>query len=71
MVAMLQALQRKLAFWQSQGLLQEVSTDTFVLVEDHRGISTGGGGEGVMSLDEEEAESALASAQDQKVRNYA
>ena len=56
-----QALQRKMAFWQSQGLLREEATDTFVLVEDHKGFS-----QEVMSIEEDEAESVLSSAQDQK-----
>lgn len=55
------ALQRKMAFWQSQGLLREEATDTFVLVEDHKGHV-----QEVVSIEEDETESVLASPQDQK-----
>lgn len=55
------ALQRKMAFWQSQGLLREETTDTFVLVEEHKGHV-----QEVMSVEEDETESVLTSPQDQK-----
>ena len=41
--------------------LKEESTDTYVLVEDQKGH-----GNDVMIVDEEEAESAMASASDQR-----
>lgn len=55
------AVQRKIAFWQSKGLLREESTDTFVLVEDHKEQN-----QEVMSIEEDETESVLTSPQDQK-----
>ncbi|XP_071947983.1 anaphase-promoting complex subunit 2-like [Antedon mediterranea] len=58
------ALRRKIAFWQSQGVLKEDQEDTFVLVEEQQGQQ---GGEDVLMIDsDEEIESAMASAQDQK-----
>ena len=54
-------LRRKIAFWQSHGLLKEETTDTFILVEEHKGHA-----HDAMVLEEEEAESAMASAKDQK-----
>nr|XP_006818421.1 PREDICTED: anaphase-promoting complex subunit 2-like [Saccoglossus kowalevskii] len=58
------ALRRKMAFWQSQGVLKEQSTDTFVLIEERPG---GRGSHEVMIIDsDEETESAMASAQDQR-----
>ena len=57
------ALRRKIAFWQSHGLLREEATDTFQLVEDHKGRSHDAVS---MVMEEEEAESAMASAQDQR-----
>ncbi|XP_033110113.1 anaphase-promoting complex subunit 2-like [Anneissia japonica] len=58
------ALRRKIAFWQSQGVLKEDKEDTFVLVEEQQGHH---GGEDVLMIDsDEEIESAMASAQDQK-----
>ena len=53
------ALRRKMAYWQSQGLLKEESTDTFLLVEEHKGRSQD-------VIAEEEAESAMASVHDQR-----
>ncbi|XP_072014527.1 anaphase-promoting complex subunit 2-like [Amphiura filiformis] len=58
------ALRRKIAFWQSQGILKEESTDTFVLVEEQRGPS--GSHDVVMMDSDDEAESAMASAKDQR-----
>ncbi len=58
------ALRRKIAFWQSQGILKEESTDTFVLVEEQRGPSVGH--DVVMMDSDDEAESAMASAKDQR-----
>lgn len=50
------ALRRKIAYWQSQGLLKEEATDTFILVEEQRANS-----DDIMLADEEETESAMAS----------
>ncbi|CAI9738201.1 anaphase-promoting complex subunit 2-like [Octopus vulgaris] len=50
------ALRRKIAYWQSQGLLKEEATDTFLLVEEQRANS-----DDIMLADEEETESAMAS----------
>ena len=55
------ALRRKIAFWQSHGLLKEEASDKFVLVEEHRGRT-----QDAMLMEEDETESAMASAQDQK-----
>lgn len=56
-------LRRKLALWQSQGLLQEEEPGVFVLVED--GQPTAPNVE-VEEEDDEEAQSVTASTQDQK-----
>ena len=58
------ALRRKIAFWQSQGILKEESTDTFVLVEEQKGPSVAH--DVVMMDSDDEAESAMASAKDQR-----
>ena len=55
------ALRRKIAFWQSHGLLKEESTDSFLLMEEQPGH----GGHDLL-LEEDEAESAMASSKDQK-----
>ncbi|XP_011163041.2 anaphase-promoting complex subunit 2 isoform X2 [Solenopsis invicta] len=55
-------LRRKMAFWVSQGLLKETSSDVFVLQEESiskNRLSTD-------IVEEEEAESAMASASDQR-----
>ena len=57
------ALRRKIAFWQSHGLLKEESTDVFLLMEDQ---SRHGGHHEPLLLDDDEAESAMASSKDQK-----
>ncbi|KAH9512448.1 Anaphase-promoting complex subunit 2 [Bulinus truncatus] len=54
-------LRRKIAFWQGQGLLREISTDVYQLVEEKRGRPND-----LIMMDEEEIESAMASAQQQK-----
>lgn len=54
-------LRRKITFWQSQGLLKEVQHDVYQLVEDRKGCS-----HEMVMVDEEEVESAMASAQQQK-----
>ncbi|KAK3606129.1 hypothetical protein CHS0354_010758, partial [Potamilus streckersoni] len=59
------ALRRKIAYWQSQGLLKEESNDTFVLVEDHRGRT-----HDFLMTEDDETESAMASAQAQKEGEY-
>ncbi|XP_041369273.1 anaphase-promoting complex subunit 2-like isoform X2 [Gigantopelta aegis] len=55
------ALRRKITYWQSQGLLKEEVPDMFMLVEEHKGHS-----QDVMIPDEDETESAMASAQEQR-----
>lgn len=55
------ALRRKIAYWQTQGLLKEESTDTFILVEEHKGRT-----HDMIITDDEEAESAMASAHAQR-----
>ncbi|XP_042881814.1 anaphase-promoting complex subunit 2-like [Penaeus japonicus] len=67
-------LRRKITYWQTQGVLQEVESDVFVLVE---GEDTGEQGQTVATglplteiappaIEEDEAESVMASAQDQR-----
>ena len=67
-------LRRKLAFWQGQGLLRESTQEgapadnhyIYTLVEERSGLR-GGSHEMIGLMDiEEEAESAMASAQQQK-----
>jgi anaphase-promoting complex subunit 2 len=58
-------LRRKIAFWQSQGLLREVSTDLFLLVEESAVRSRCPLPPDVVCEDEE-TESAMASAHDQR-----
>lgn len=56
------AIRRKIAFWQSHGLLKEEATDTFLLVEEQRGSKPAD----VVIVEEDETESAMASASDQR-----
>ncbi|XP_063235866.1 anaphase-promoting complex subunit 2 [Bacillus rossius redtenbacheri] len=58
-------LRRKIAFWQSQGLLREVCTDSFLLVEDNPTRSRCLVPSDV-ACEDDEAESAMASAHDQR-----
>ncbi|GLH11361.1 Anaphase-promoting complex subunit 2 [Gryllus bimaculatus] len=58
-------LRRKIAFWQSQGLLREISTDTFLLVEENPSRSKCPV-PAEMVCEDEESESAMASAHDQR-----
>lgn len=55
------ALRRKIAYWQTQGLLKEETTDMFLLVEEHKGRT-----HDVIVTDDDETESAMASAQSQR-----
>ena len=64
------AVKRKLALWQSHGVLKEGDGGAIVLIEEQAGSSVNhelleGGG-----LEEEEVESAMASAQDQREEEY-
>ncbi|ESO09432.1 hypothetical protein HELRODRAFT_73864, partial [Helobdella robusta] len=56
-----QALQRKIAFWQSQGLLKEDGVDTFRVVDELKSTS-----QDTMIVDEDTVESVLVSSKDQK-----
>ncbi|PNF17763.1 hypothetical protein B7P43_G06880 [Cryptotermes secundus] len=58
-------LRRKIAFWQSQGMLREVSTDSFLLVEESATRSRCPVAPD-MVCEDEETESAMASAHDQR-----
>ncbi|CAB3385376.1 Hypothetical predicted protein [Cloeon dipterum] len=60
-------LRRKISFWQSQGILREQSPDVFVLMEEGaaRAGSTGRSADHV-ACEDEEMESALASAHEQR-----
>ncbi|XP_024894051.1 anaphase-promoting complex subunit 2 [Temnothorax curvispinosus] len=55
-------LRRKMSFWVSQGLLKETSSDVFILQEE----STSKSRLSTDIVDDEEAESAMASASDQR-----
>ena len=56
------AVRRKLAFWQSQGVVKEIQSDVFVLVEERKA-----GPQEVVTADEDdEMESAMASAAQQR-----
>lgn len=55
-------LRRKIAFWVSQGFLKETSSDVFVLQEE----STSKNRLSTDIVEEEETESAMASASDQR-----
>ncbi len=59
------AIRRKIAFWQSHGVLKEETTDTFLLVEEHKGRS-----HEVVIVEEDETESAMASASDQREEEF-
>ena len=54
-------LRRKISFWQSQGLLKETTPDVYQLVEERRGRPND-----LIMVEDEEVESAMASAQQQK-----
>uniref|UniRef100_A0A1B6GF83 Anaphase-promoting complex subunit 2 n=3 Tax=Cuerna arida TaxID=1464854 RepID=A0A1B6GF83_9HEMI len=58
-------LRRRIAYWQTQGLLKETSTDCFILVEDS-GSRSKGPIITDMVCEDEETESAMASAHDQR-----
>ncbi|XP_021926586.1 anaphase-promoting complex subunit 2 isoform X2 [Zootermopsis nevadensis] len=58
-------LRRKIAFWQSQGMLREISTDSFLLVEESSTRSKCPVPPD-MVCEDEETESAMASAHDQR-----
>lgn len=60
-------LRKRISLWQSHGLIKEPTTDVFVLVEDSNGEET----EEMMQIqpqdcEDDEAESAMASASDQR-----
>lgn len=57
-------LRRKIGFWQSHGILVETSLDVFSILENSKSKDTGIQ-EGLF-VDDYEAESAMASAQDQR-----
>lgn len=68
-------LRRKISYWQTQGVLQEISPDVFVLVDgdtsdgdtiDSNVAGPSAGDTSVVCEEEEEAESVMASAQDQR-----
>ncbi|KAG8194712.1 hypothetical protein JTE90_028026 [Oedothorax gibbosus] len=54
-------LRRKITFWQSHGILQEIETDVFILLEEQRTPSRDS-----IVMVEEERESVTASSQDMK-----
>lgn len=60
-------LRRKISFWQSQGILREQSPDVFVLMEEGT-ARAGSAGRTVdhVACEDEEMESALASAHEQR-----
>ncbi|BES98851.1 anaphase-promoting complex, subunit [Nesidiocoris tenuis] len=60
-------LRRRIGYWQTQGLLKEVATDTFLLVEDSAARTAKNvAASDAMMCEDDEAESIMASAQDQR-----
>lgn len=55
-------LKRKIAFWQSHGLIEEISTNVFQLREEN----VNDGASAQEDVEEYETESAMASAEDQR-----
>lgn len=66
MVVPATVLRRKIAFWQTQGLLKEVSTDCFLLVEESGSRSKCISISDMVCEDEEAERSFMASAHDQR-----
>lgn len=58
-------LRREMAFWQSQGLVRETSPDKFLLIEESNGNSKNAN-QNEIACDEDEEESVMTSAQDQR-----
>lgn len=58
-------VRRKITYWQSQGLLHEIAPDSFELVEES-GPRVKGHIPSDIVCDDEETESAMASAQEQR-----
>ncbi|KAL0280099.1 UNVERIFIED_CONTAM: hypothetical protein PYX00_001488 [Menopon gallinae] len=58
-------LRREMAFWQSQGLVRETSPDKFLLIEESNGKSKNVN-QNEIACDEDEEESVMTSAQDQR-----
>ncbi|XP_022915785.1 anaphase-promoting complex subunit 2 [Onthophagus taurus] len=56
-------LKRKIVFWQSHGLINEIDSNTFQLIEDTKGESSQTSKDIVI---EDESESAMASSRDQR-----
>ncbi|XP_071820254.1 anaphase-promoting complex subunit 2-like [Apostichopus japonicus] len=63
-------LRRKIAFWQSQGLLKEDPTDCFTLVEEDSGRGSKEGADEVIIESDDETESATASTQSQTLHVF-
>lgn len=61
-------LRRKISFWQSQGVLMETAPDQYIVVEESSNLNSKPRPVMSMSMlyEEDEAESAVASAQDQR-----
>lgn len=59
-------LRKKIGFWQSQGLLREIDTDVFVLIEDDDDTKEKGQITTDIICEDDESESAMASSQDQR-----
>ena len=55
------SLKRKMAFWQSHGIIKENGTDTYILLEEQKGKE-----QDDVVVDDEEAESAMASSHEQR-----
>lgn len=58
-------LRKKISFWQSQGILREINTDVFLLVEEADNKDKGEVATDIICEDDE-SESAMASSQDQR-----
>lgn len=61
-------LRRKISFWQSQGVLIETAPDTYTVLEESSSLNCKPRPSMPLSMfyEEDEAESAVASAQDQR-----
>lgn len=61
-------MRKRLAFWQSQGLIKETTTDCFTLIEDfdNKNAESDMQMHGHHDCEDDETESAMASASDQR-----
>merc|ERR1711894_421934 len=57
-------LRRRITFWQTQGLIKEVTTDKYALIEE--GMSEVDHGDAIVTAEDEEAESVTKSTKNQR-----